>query len=48
MQRYAQLRFEHPNLDQRGQLWIGHWTPLLRQELAPRLQDITLRDVFWK
>ena len=24
MQRYTQLLFEHSNLDQRGQLWLGH------------------------
>ena len=42
MQRYTQLLFEHPNLDQRGQLWLGHWTPSLRQ--VPLLQSLTLRE----
>ena len=44
MQRYTQLLFEHPNLDQRGQLWLGHWTPTLRQALHPLLQPLTLRE----
>ena len=38
MQRYTQLLFEHPNLDQRGQLWLGYWTPPLRQVFLPLLQ----------
>ena len=44
MQRYTQLLFDHPNLDQRGQLWLGHWTPPLRQVLFPLLQPLTLRE----
>ena len=44
MQRYTQLLFEHPNLDQRGQLWLGQWTPALRQALYPLLQPLTLRE----
>ena len=44
MQRYTQLLFEHPDLDQRGQLWLGHWIPTLRQALHPLLQPLTLRE----
>ena len=44
MQRYTKLLFEHPKLDQRGQLWLGHWTPPLRQALLPFLQPLTLRE----
>ena len=44
MQKYAHLLFEHPNLVHRGQLWLGHWPPPLRQELAPQLQGLSLRD----
>ena len=44
MQTFVQLLFKHPNLDQRGQLWLGHCPPPLRQELAPHLQGLTLRD----
>ena len=44
MRRYTQLLFEHPNLDRRGQLWLGHWTPPLRQALRPLLQPLTLRE----
>ena len=29
MQKYVQLLFEHPNLTQRGQLWLGHGPPPL-------------------
>ena len=39
MQRYTQLLF-----DQRGQLWLGHWTPSLRQVLLPLLQSLVLRE----
>ena len=42
MQRYTQLLFEHPNLDQRGQLWLGHWPPPLRQAFLPLLEPLTL------
>ena len=44
MQRYTQLIFEHPTLDQRGQLWLGHWTPTLRQDLSPLLLGLPLRE----
>ena len=44
MHRYVQLLFSHPELDQRGHLWLGHWPPPLRQELGPLLQGLTLRD----
>ena len=44
MLQYAQLLFEHPNLTQRGQLWLGHWPPPLRQKLAPQLRGLSLRD----
>ena len=38
MQRYAQLLFEHPSLDQRGQLWLGHWPLSLRQDFTLLLE----------
>ena len=45
MQCNTQLLFEHPNLDQRGQLWLGHWTPLLCQDLLlPLPQPLPLRE----
>ena len=44
MQRYTQLLFEHPTLDQRGQLWLGHWTPTLRQDLSPLLLGLSMRE----
>ena len=29
------------DLDQRGQLWLGHWHPPLRRELSPLLQRLS-------
>ena len=44
MQRYVQLLFEHPDMDQRGQLWLCHWPPPLRRALSPLLQRLPLRE----
>ena len=44
MQRYAQLLFEHPSLDQRGQLWLGHWPLSLRQDFTLLLERLSLRE----
>ena len=42
IQRYVQLLFSHPVPEQRGHLWLGHWSPPLRQALGPLLQGLTL------
>ena len=44
MQRYVQLLFGHPDMDQRGQLWLGHWPPPLRRALSPLPQRLPLRE----
>ena len=44
MQHYLQRLLSHPELEQRGHLWLGHWPPTLRQALGPLLQDLSLRE----
>ena len=44
MQHYLQRLVSHPELEQRGHLWLGHWPPTLRQAFGPLLQTLSLRE----